>query len=65
MKQSIGLLRWLAQYCYTGITETFQSSTFICSNGKGHNGEVFKIQMIKIRTKWSTESLFYNYFVFS
>ena len=31
------------------------SSTVTYSNDEGHNGEVLKIKMIKIRTKCSTE----------
>ena len=55
MKQSIGRLSLLAQYCYTGTAETVQTSIVACSNGEGHNGEVLKIKMIRIRTKCSTE----------
>ena len=63
MKQSIGLLNWLALYCHTGTTESVLASTVTCSNDEWHNGDVSKIKMIKMRTKCSTEKLFYNYFV--
>ena len=55
MKQSIGLLSGLAQYWHTGTTETVKASTVTCSDDEGHNGEVLKIKIIKIRTKCFTE----------
>ena len=48
-------LELIAQYCYTGTTETVQTSKVRCSNGEGHNGKVLKIKMIKVRTNCSTE----------
>ena len=63
MKQSTVHLSCLALYCHTGTTKTVSASTVTCFNDEGQNGEVLKINMIKIRTKCSTENLFYNYFV--
>ena len=55
----------MAKYCYSGTTETVQTSVVIGSANEGHNGEVLKIKMIKIRTKCSTEYLVYYHFVCS
>ena len=46
-------LELMAQYCYSWTTETVWTSIVTCSNNEGHNGEVWKIKMIKIRTKSS------------
>ena len=51
MKQSIGRLSWLAQYCYTRTTKTVSTSIVTCFNDEGHNGEVLKIKMIKNKNK--------------
>ena len=48
-------LELMAQYCYSGTTETVETSIVTCSNNEGHIGDVLKIKMIKKRTKCSNE----------